>query len=385
MSEGIYRKSGSENSIQKLLNVFRTDAFSVQIIRNDYSEHDVANALKRFMRDLPDRLLGRCTTSLIAVSEMKDTREKIKAYKELLSRLQPIENHTLKKLLGHLHFIQTLKGSNKMDVGNLAIVWGPTLLLNRMSENAYSQSEADVVIDLIKFYKNLFSLSADEVAKEQIMLSVLQKYHAAAENLSNTSNKSGDLMVWITIDANPEQENEEKPQIHIKLTPNKTVHDICKELAPKMKREAHTLTLSELILNGALRRPLHHSEKVFDIVLKWSYWPEDDRKNNYLLLRPMKFMRDVERALKMLPTVTLNKELKFVDSKTKSFKLYTVELNDGKVTILKKEKNTIVKVKEIDLAKTTAYLGCEKKRDFQLRWAITLIEENSAMNKNNLR
>lgn len=384
MSEGIYRKSGSENSINKLLKIFRTDAFSAQIIRSDYNEHDVANALKRFMRDLPDRLLGKNTASLISVSVMKDSREKIDAYKELLSRLQTIEYQTLRKLLGHLHFIQTQKEYNKMDVANLAIVWGPTLLQDKLSENHYSQTEADVIVDLIKFYKNLYALSPEEVAKEQIMLQVLQKYHAAAENLNDTMKKSGDLKVWITIDASPDDEVEEKRQINVTLTPNKTVNDICKELAPHMKREAFALTLTEIILNDTLHRPLHHSEKVFDVVLKWSYWPEADRKNNYLRLRPTKFMKEVERALKMLPTVSLNKELKFADCKTKSFKLYTLELNDGKITVLKKEKNTIVKVREIDLMKATAYLGCEKKRDFQLRWAITLIEDDSS-NQTNLR
>lgn len=68
MSEGIYRKSGSENSINKLLKLFRTDAFSVQITRTDYNEHDVSNVLKRFMRDLPERLLGKYAASFISVT-----------------------------------------------------------------------------------------------------------------------------------------------------------------------------------------------------------------------------------------------------------------------------------------------------------------------------
>lgn len=376
MSEGIYRKSGSENSITKLLNIFRTDAYSAQITRREYNEHDVANALKRFMRDLPDRLLGKYTSSFISVSEMNDRKEKISAYKDLLSRLSAIEYCTLRKLIGHLHFIQSLKLCNKMDVANLAIVWGPTLLQNRATENHYSQKEADVIIDLISLYKNLYQLSADEVAKEQIMLTVLQKYHAAAENLHDLAKKSGDLKVWITIDTNPDDENEEKLQVNVTLTPNKTVWDICKELAPKMKREAFAITLAEVVLNKTLHRPLHYSEKVFDVVLKWSYWSEADRKNNYLRLRPTKFMKEVERALKMLPIVSPNKELKFADNKSKSFKSYTLELNDGKITVMRKDKSNVVKVRDIDLTKTIAYLGCEKKRDFQQRWAITLIDDN---------
>lgn len=154
MSEGIYRKSGSENSINKLLKLFRTDAFSVQITRTDYNEHDVSNALKRFMRDLPERLLGRYAASFISVTgkiiyfsisfsmlfktfvpcytEMRTKAEKIKAYKELLARLPTIEYHTLKKLIGHLHFIQSQKIRNKMGVDNLAIIWGPTLLQDKV-------------------------------------------------------------------------------------------------------------------------------------------------------------------------------------------------------------------------------------------------------------
>lgn len=157
MSEGIYRKSGSENSINKLLKLFRTDAFSVQITRTEYNEHDVSNVLKRFMRDLPERLLGKYSTSFISVTgtnffttfccchrddqrvcftEMRTKNEKVKAYKELLARLPTIEYHTLKKLIGHLHFIQSQKVRNKMGVDNLAIIWGPTLLQDKVRKTS---------------------------------------------------------------------------------------------------------------------------------------------------------------------------------------------------------------------------------------------------------
>ncbi|KAG4072948.1 hypothetical protein HA402_006628 [Bradysia odoriphaga] len=380
MSEGIYRKSGSENSINKLLKLFRTDAFSVQITRTEYNEHDVSNVLKRFMRDLPERLLGKYAASFISVTEMRTKAEKIKAYKELLSRLPTIEYHTLKKLIGHLQFIQSQKIRNKMGVDNLAIIWGPTLLQDKNTEMQYSQKEADVIIELICLYKNLYHLTSDELAKEQIMLSVLQKYHAAAENLSDAVKHSGDLKVWITLDEDPDNDTEEKPQVNVTLTPTKTVYEVCKELASKMNRAPFAITLSEIILNGALQRPLHYSEKLFDIVLKWSYWPEADRKDNFLRLRPMKFLKDVERALKNLPSVSPNKELKFADCKSKSFKSYTLELVGDQITVMKKEKSAVIKVKEINLRHATAYIGCEKKRDFQLRWAITLIETDPNTN-----
>lgn len=215
------------------------------------------------------------------------------------------------------------------------------------------------------------------------MLSVLQKYHAAAENLSDSVKKSGDIKVWITVNKHPENETEEKTQVNCTLNPLKTVYDICKELANVMNCSPYSITLNEIILNGNLTRPLHHSERVFDVVLKWSYWPEADRKNNYLEVRPIDMLRKVDRALKNLPVVSMSKELKFADAKTKTMKTYTLELIDRKLTVLKKEKNQIVNVREIDLTKIIAYIGCEKKRDFHLRWAITLFDIEA--NKNVMR
>lgn len=144
-----------------------------------------------------------------------------------------------------------------------------------------------------------------------------------------------------------------------------------------MKLSAHQITLNEVILNDSLERPLHHSERVFDIVLRWSYWPEADRKNNYLVVKPIKTIHEINRALKHLPTTTLCTELKFSDNKTKSLKVYQLELNDGKITVLKREKGLPTVVKEISLNDVTAYIGCEKKRDCQCRWAITLIEKSN--------
>lgn len=145
-----------------------------------------------------------------------------------------------------------------------------------------------------------------------------------------------------------------------------------------MKREAVNVTLNEYILDGDLYRPMHHSEKVFDVVLKWSYWPEADRKNNYLRLQPMKLMKNVIRALRNLPIVSPSKELKFADSRTKALRSMQLELTDARITVMKKEKgNSMVGVRELDLRTMTTYLGSEKKRDCQQRWALTFMENQT--------
>lgn len=57
MSKGIYRQSGVGSLVSELLSKFAENAWAVQITNDKFSEHDVATALKRFFRDLPEPLL----------------------------------------------------------------------------------------------------------------------------------------------------------------------------------------------------------------------------------------------------------------------------------------------------------------------------------------
>lgn len=283
----------------------------------------------------------------------------------------------------------------------------------------FSQAEASVVIDLISHYKQLYQPSADEVAKELIMLNVLQKYHAAAENLSDTIKQSGDLKVWITIDAGPAHTDaatvigrpaeddksdrkkskknaatatgastNERPQVNVTLTPTKTAHDVCKELAHRFSgphSEPTALSLYEYILDGDLHRPLHHTERPFDVVLRWSYWPEADRKHNTLRVQPLGLMGAVARVLRMAPIVPLplaplanRGELRYADQRTRTLRPFVLELADGRLTVMRRERggNCVVPVRDVEVRSVTAYVGAERKRAVQQRWAITLVERD---------
>lgn len=87
-------------------------------------------------------------------------------------------------------------------------------------------------------------------------------------------------------------------------------------------------------------------------------------------------MDEIERNVKVLPTLTPNTELKYSDKKSKHIKPFVLELTDNKITIMKREKQTLTKVRDISLSHVTAYIGCESKREQVLRWAITLIEND---------
>lgn len=59
MSKGIYRVSGTSSNVNEILTQFRTDAWSTQLSRAKYTEYEVATALKRFFRDLPEPVMPK--------------------------------------------------------------------------------------------------------------------------------------------------------------------------------------------------------------------------------------------------------------------------------------------------------------------------------------
>ena len=49
-----------------------------------------------------------------------------------------------------------------------------------------------------------------------------------------------------------------------------------------------THILHEIILEEGLERPMDHNELLMTCILKWSDWPEEDRKHSYLILKAIK-------------------------------------------------------------------------------------------------
>lgn len=371
MTEGIYRRPGQGSSVSELLTKFRKDAFAVQLTSDLCTELEVATALKRFFRDLPEPLLGSNQRQYFyEVSKHKNREEKIRMYKAALDQLPTISYNTTRKLIGHLHFISSQSSKNLMTVENLASIWGPTLmhyedLDGEINVNHDHQLDAEVVSQLIRFYRQIFPEDPGELEKEKLMLRVLEKYSKSQP--SKVANKSaGDLRIWVYL------HNKEGQSYNVSVGPNKTAYDICKELSAHIKFAVHELVLEEIILNDKLIRPIHYQEKVLNVVLKWGYWDEQDRKDNYLTLAPLskywEFILD-----KPYP---VSGEMRFADSKTRLFKLLTFQFSQGKLTCFK-DKSGEVTLNSWNIEDIVWYLGHESKRSTQSRWTITFINADS--------
>lgn len=99
-----------------------------------------------------------------------------------------------------------------------------------------------------------------------------------------------------------------------------------------MNLPPYELQLEEWVLNDNLRRPIHYSEKVLEVVLRWGYWDEADRKDNCLVITHMNKYKPFNKPLTSL---IISEELKYADNKTKNFKFFLFKFEQAKLCFYK--------------------------------------------------
>lgn len=73
---------------------------------------------------------------------------------------------------------------------------------------------------------------------------------------------------------------------------------------------------------------------------RWGYWDDGDRKDNYLVVKDNRILREVEAVRGItLPNspVKVKQEIKFANDKNKSFNLCKTELTEGSLTCFKEK------------------------------------------------
>ncbi|XP_040570761.1 arf-GAP with Rho-GAP domain, ANK repeat and PH domain-containing protein 2 isoform X2 [Lepeophtheirus salmonis] len=375
LSEGIYRQSGVKTKIDRLLNEFKRNAWTVQISKNDYSEHDVANTLKRFMRTLEEPLLTEgLRGNWMKNSCTKDIIDKKKGYRALLRKLPVINYNTLRRLISHLSAIASQCDKNLMTNCNLASIWGPTLLTvdgQKANDFARTSGESDVCRDLIEHYSELFDVKPEELKRERLFTEVLTQIstnHDAGQH--GHLKRSGDLRIWVYIDTKTSENC-----VGLVVQPSMKALEMTQRVLQKTQREGvNNLFLHEVVMEGALERPLHHSEVMLDVNLRWGSWSTEDRKNNCLLLKRNTLY---EQALpRAIPPLNFYAKAYFGENKARSkFSKHLFSMNNAKVTYYKTGGDSM-ELGTWPIEDIKWYIGAEEKRKAPFRLNITFIEKD---------
>jgi hypothetical protein len=118
-----------------LLNDCLEDPFNNLLTRENYTEHDIANGLKRFLRQLDTPLLGTRQNYdawlRSTVDSSINTEQLIQYYRGLLVDLKqhyPIQYATLRKILLHIQTVSMLSDRNGMVLSNLVSTFAPCII-----------------------------------------------------------------------------------------------------------------------------------------------------------------------------------------------------------------------------------------------------------------
>ncbi|CAF1443614.1 unnamed protein product, partial [Didymodactylos carnosus] len=137
-TKGIYRQAGQESKVKQLLQECLEDPFNTSLTYENYTEHDVANGLKRFFRQLKQSILGTkrnydcwLRSTVLDKSTASSNEQLIQYYRGLLSEMKkhmPVNYYTLRKVLMHLRTVALLSDKNGMSLDNLISIFAPCLI-----------------------------------------------------------------------------------------------------------------------------------------------------------------------------------------------------------------------------------------------------------------
>ncbi|MCJ1294874.1 hypothetical protein MMC34_006433 [Xylographa carneopallida] len=162
--EGIYRLSGTASHIGKLRTIFDNDASQADFRNPENFFHDVnsvAGLLKQFFRDLPNPLLTReHYQGFIEAARIDDDVARRDSLHATINNLPDPNYATLRALTLHLHRVQEHSPANRMNAGNLAICFGPTLMGTNNTGNIADAGWQVRVIDTI--LQNTYQIFDDD-------------------------------------------------------------------------------------------------------------------------------------------------------------------------------------------------------------------------------
>ncbi|GBP93734.1 Arf-GAP with Rho-GAP domain, ANK repeat and PH domain-containing protein 3, partial [Eumeta japonica] len=245
----------------------------------------------------------------------------------------------------------------------------PLIKALKSLNKAWFSQEVVVVHDLISNYELVWEPSDAERRREAAVRRVLER--VSSNNAAATPRSAGDLKAWVHV-------HDRTNCYQVALTPNKTSADLCFELAEKAGRDSHLLMVEEVICRESLRRIVHINEIVLDVVLRWSYWDEEDRKDNYLLVKENSILYKMVEMKSEISAIS--GELKYANETNKTFKQYLFEVSNAMLYYFK-DKQRSQCCEEWNIKNIFWYVGNEPKRNPNTRWCVTFIPRNNKSNR----
>lgn len=152
--EGIFRISGQKDEMDLLAKQYQED--SGFPTTND--PHAVAGILKKFFRELPEPLFTfEHHNQFLETIRLTDVSKKCAVIRELISSLPSVNGAIISILIPFLKEISLQDSKNMMNIENLGIVFGPTLLRSSDEKMGMQTNKSNIVIEqMIQYSDEIF-------------------------------------------------------------------------------------------------------------------------------------------------------------------------------------------------------------------------------------
>nr|XP_027226472.1 rho GTPase-activating protein 21-like isoform X4 [Penaeus vannamei] len=190
-TQGIYRIPGNKAAVTHLTEMINKGPKAIDYSDPRWSDVNVISSmLKQFFQKLPDPLFTCDLYPLfIEASKIEDPNQRLMELRRLVQELPDHHYETLRFLMLHLSHIVSNSESNKMDVRNLAIVFGPTLvrsgddnMITMVTDMSHQCKIVETLIGQAAWFFN--DDDGEEVIPPSLSPSVLQS--SASDSLSPT-------------------------------------------------------------------------------------------------------------------------------------------------------------------------------------------------------
>ncbi|XP_061523121.1 SLIT-ROBO Rho GTPase-activating protein 1-like isoform X2 [Phycodurus eques] len=157
--QGIFRVSGSQVEVNDIKNSFERGNDPLIDQESNHDINSVAGVLKLYFRGLENPLFpGDRFNDLIACVRMENLYERAQCIQKILVAVPRATLVVMRYLFAFLNHLSKYSDENMMDAGNLAIVFGPTLLPtpDSLDQVACQAHVNEVVKTVILHHENIF-------------------------------------------------------------------------------------------------------------------------------------------------------------------------------------------------------------------------------------
>ncbi|XP_076446143.1 arf-GAP with Rho-GAP domain, ANK repeat and PH domain-containing protein 1-like isoform X2 [Babylonia areolata] len=362
---GIYRKAATHSRVMSLIEELKKDAHAVRL--DDFDIHEVANALKRFLRELEDSLFMRERyNEWIRTSLIDDDHNKFLWYRYLLEKLPLVNYNTLRRVVLHIWKMAQYEAQSKMNAQSFCTCFAPTLMRTESDpvQGNNPGHEIKVLMDLVFQRDYLFKIEQKELDHEAKIQAATQKIIAAQQD----SQPSSTFLMPVSMYSHNGQCE------MVNVTPATSAQDVVDYLTRKCNLSGRTFALTEVLFKGALERPLFPSSNVLLTTGRWGDWDEAFRKEMCLCLTDTETLDKLDANYDN--SRPLFGEVRYADSKSKTkFKKATVEFKQYVLTFYKdaRARSQLCSWKVEEL---TIYLGIDSKRSPPNNFGFTFTVNN---------